>query len=395
MKKEHWGNTLSGTLFVAGTSIGAGMLALPFATGVAGFVPAVVITIISWAFMFCTGLLFLEVTLWMPDGANVLSMSRRFLGMPGRIIGGAAFLYLYYSLLVAYFSAGTPILSEAIHQIFGFQLEPREGLVLFTLIFGFVIWLGAWITDRLNYILMAGLILSYIAMLGTGAKEIRFELLTHQEWPLAFLAVPTVWAAFGYHNIVPSITTYLHRNSRKLRWAIFLGTLIPLIVYGCWQLIVIGSVPPEVITSTLEKGQPITHSLGVKSAWFTGFARYFALFAIVTSVLGVALSMVDFLGDGTKIPRKGWGRAALCLLVFVPPFVFTWKTPHLFFSALHWAGVYGEAVLNGLLPILMVWVGRYAFKLKSDYRLPGGRWTLSILLALTLLIIIFETARLF
>lgn len=395
MRKAHWGNTLSGTLFVAGTSIGAGMLALPFATGVAGFVPAVVINLISWAYMFCTGLLFLEATLWMPDGANVLSMSRRFLGVPGRWIGGAAFLYLYYCLLVAYFSAGTPILTGTIEQLSGLQLSPRQGLALFTLIFGFVIWLGAWITDRLNYILMAGLIISYIAMVGTGASEVRFDLLIHQEWRLAFFAIPTVWAAFGYHNIIPSITTYLHRDAHKLRWAIFLGTLIPLIIYGFWQLIVIGSIPPEVITSTLEQGKPITDALGANTVWFAGFARYFAFFAIVTSVLGVSLSMVDFMGDGTKIPRKGWGRFALCLLVFIPPFAFTWAAPHLFFSALHWAGVYGEAILNGLLPILMVWVGRYFMKQKSEYRLPGGRWTLSILLAFTLLIIIFETARLF
>ncbi|HKZ00308.1 MAG TPA: aromatic amino acid transport family protein, partial [Rhabdochlamydiaceae bacterium] len=55
-----FGHLLGGILLVAGTSIGVGMLALPVATAAGGFVPSLLIYLICWIFMMCTGLLILE-----------------------------------------------------------------------------------------------------------------------------------------------------------------------------------------------------------------------------------------------------------------------------------------------------------------------------------------------
>ncbi len=391
------GSVLSGALFIAGTSIGAGMLALPFATGIAGFWPSMVVNVLCWLFMLCTGLLFLEATLWMPDGSNVLSMTRRFLGLPGKIIGGVGFIYLYYCLLTAYFSGGVPILVEVVRQLSGIDLDPHLALIAFTVIFGGIIFLGAFVTDRLNYVLMAGLIFSYMGLLGAGAVEVQASLLGKHDWPLAFLAVPTVFSAYGYHNIVPSISTYLGRNHHKLRLAIGIGTLIPFVIYGLWQWVIIGTIPQEILAQTLAKGETISEPLQayLENPWLATFTRFFGFFAIITSVLGVGLSMVDFMGDGTKIPRKGWGRLLLCCMVFIPPFILSWSMPGIFFDALHYAGVYGEAILNGMIPILMVWVGRYVRGLKSDWQLPGGKPMLAFLFFLTLAIVGFEIIGMF
>jgi len=106
----------------------------------------------------------------------------------------------------------------------------------------------------------------------------------------------------------------------------------------------------------------------------THIARFFAFFAIVTSVLGVSFSMVDFLGDGFKIvKRTGLKRIGLTLLTFFPPFLFAWINPHIFDTALGIAGGIGEALLNGILPVLLVWSGRYISKLKGHPQLFGGR----------------------
>lgn len=106
--KIHHGTTLSATLLIAGTCIGAGMLALPLVTGLAGFWPAMAVNSLCWLFMLCTGLLFLETTLWMEDGANVLSMAERFFGVSGKVVAGVAFLFLYYCLMVAYLAGARP-----------------------------------------------------------------------------------------------------------------------------------------------------------------------------------------------------------------------------------------------------------------------------------------------
>jgi tyrosine-specific transport protein len=350
---EKPGSVLGGSFLIAGTSIGAGMLALPFVTGVSGFWPGLTISFLSWLYMLCTGLLFLEVTLWMPDGSNVLSMTRRFLGRVGQWLGGLCFLFLYYCLLIAYFSG--------IAEVTG--VAPSLVAILMLLI----IFLGHHVTDRVNFVLMVGLIVTYLAMLAMSVGRLRPEVFLEQRWGAAWLAVPTLFAAYGYHNIIPTVSTYLRRNVVKLQLAIAIGTAIPFVVYAMWQWAVLNLLTMEQLaTREALKLGPVVGA--------------FSLFALSTSVLGVALSFVDFLGDGTKIPRKGWGRLLLCLMVFLPPVLFSATVPGLFFIALDYAGAFGEATLNGLLPALMVWVGRYKYGLTSERPLPGGRVTLTVLL---------------
>jgi tyrosine-specific transport protein len=49
-----FGHLVGGTLLVAGTSIGVGMLALPVATAAGGFLPSLMIYFLCWFFMLCT-----------------------------------------------------------------------------------------------------------------------------------------------------------------------------------------------------------------------------------------------------------------------------------------------------------------------------------------------------
>ena len=93
---------IGGALLVGGTAIGAGMLALPVVTGMGGFLPSTVIFIICWIFSACTGLLLLEVCLWMPNDANIISMVQHLLGPVGKIAAWILYIFLFYCLAIAY-----------------------------------------------------------------------------------------------------------------------------------------------------------------------------------------------------------------------------------------------------------------------------------------------------
>src|SRR5206468_11353 len=95
-------------------------------------------------------------------------------------------------------------------------------------------------------------------------------------------------------------------------------------------------------------------------------ARFFSFFAIVTSFLGVSLSLMDFLADGFGIKKTRTGRIALYLMTFVPPLLITLIDPRAFLSALEYAGAFGVVTLLGLFPALMVWSGRYQRHLAAD-----------------------------
>lgn len=49
---------LGGVFLVAGTAIGAGMLAIPITTAFSGFLPSLALLAVCWGFMLITALLF-------------------------------------------------------------------------------------------------------------------------------------------------------------------------------------------------------------------------------------------------------------------------------------------------------------------------------------------------
>lgn len=90
-----FGHLVGGTLLVTGTSIGVGMLALPVATAKGGFFPSLLIYLVCWVFMLCTGLLILEACIWMPKNANLITLSSRLLGKWGKFFCWVLYLFLF------------------------------------------------------------------------------------------------------------------------------------------------------------------------------------------------------------------------------------------------------------------------------------------------------------
>lgn len=395
LQKSHI-HALSGILLITGTCVGAGMLALPVVTAPSGFYPAMLVNLLCWLFMMATGLLFLEATLWMEDGANVLSMAGRFLGPVGKWTGGIAFLFLYYCLMVSYLSGGSPLFGTIAQHALNLSWNSSIGFWLFAFIFGAIVFIGAKGVDRVNWILMFGLVFSYLLLLIVGSSEVQMTLLKRSNWAISLAAAPTFFSAYGYHNVVPSIATYLQRNKRNLRLAIIIGTTIPFVVYSLWLWIIMGSIPAEILNQADLEGIPVSQALQdiTGHQWVSTLGTYFGFFALVTSLLGVSLSMVDFMGDGLKVKRTGLSRLMLCLLVFFPPALFTAIKPGIFIEAIGIAGGIGEAILNGLLPVTLVWIGRYRLGLEREDQLPGGKFVLVILFAFALWIMGLECAHL-
>lgn len=388
---------ISGTFLIAGTMIGAGMLGIPLVTGISGFFPGFLITSVVWLFMYLTGLLFLEVTLWMPDGSNVLSMSQRFFGPLGKWVAGGTFVFLYFCLMIAYFAAGAPLLGEALSSL-GFSVQGWNSIFIFALIFGTIVAVGPRSIDRVNMLVSIAMVFSYLFLIGIGAKEVESVKLSRQEYSKMIFALPILFGAFGYQNVIPSLSTYLNRDRRSLRLSIFWGTFLSFIVYLVWQWIIIGSMSEGVLAKILKDGLPVTAAFSSFSGcpFFALMGRFFAFFAIVTSTLGVAFSIVDFIGDGLGIQRRRGGRRVfLTLLTFLPPFFFVLIKPDVFMTALSVAGGFGEAILNGLLPVGLLWVGTYQMKLKSDLRGLRSRLVLFLLILFSLFVIGLESYLLF
>lgn len=371
------GRVFAAVCLVAGTCIGGGMLALPVTTGISGFFPSSLMMLLCWLGMTASALLLLEVNLWLKEGAHVITMASTLLGPVGKVASWCLYLFISYASIVAYTSAGGTLVINGLGGA-GWEIAKVWACLIFIVVFGGIIYLGNRIVGRVNTVLFVSMIVAYIALMSTGFKEVKTELLTHIHWPTSFLAIPLLLTTFSFQTMLPSLTPYLKRNVQALRWAIIGGTTLTLVVYLLWQWMVLGVVPvagPNSLIKALEVGEPVTQFFRehVKSPWVSLIAEFFAFFALVTSFLGMALGLFDFLSDGLKIRNEGRGRVILSLLIIIPTFIFAAFFDRIFLVALETSGGFGDSILNGLMPVLMVWVGRYIYKFPEENRTPGGK----------------------
>ncbi|HSX10329.1 MAG TPA: aromatic amino acid transport family protein [Chlamydiales bacterium] len=375
-----------GTMLVAGTSIGAGMLALPVVTAAGGFFPAFFVYLLCWMFMTCTGLLLLELCLKLPPDANLVTMASTYLGRPGRIFAWVLYLFLFYCLSVAYVSGGGALLQAW----FGGPLWCSQ--LLFCLILAIPVYLGAKKVDRLNLLFMAGLIASYLIFVALGLPNVHLSFLAESHWGASLSALPVVFTSFSYQGIIPSLTAYLKRDARKVRLSIILGTSLAFLIYLLWEFLILGIVPLASLTQAKALGQTAVAPLNdhvASSLTFTSQA--FAFFAIATSFLGVTLGLFDFLADGLALPKKGLRKLLLAALTFIPPLLIALINPHLFIIALIFAGGIGCALLLGLLPTLMAWTSRYGQNGHGGpLQLTGGKGLLVVLFLFVIVELIME-----
>ena len=369
------------------------MLALPVTTGMAGFLPALLLFTAYWIYMSFTALLMLEAALWMKDGENLLSMSKATLGVVGEMLCWAVYLFLLYALTTAYIAGGGAIVQDAVQASTGKALPEWASLLPLLLIFGFIVYKGAQLVDRANRVLMVGLVASFGAMLFFLAPHVQRPLLLHVDWKFFWMGISVVATSFGFHIIIPSLVHYMERDVKQLKRAILIGSAIPYLVYVSWNFIALGIIPVDKIYEGYLEGSNGVHLLtdSLQSSSLSMLARFFSFFAIVTSFLGVSLSLSDFLADGFKIGKSRSGRLLIFLLTFAPPLLIVLIDPRAFLSALEYAGAFGVIVLLALFPSLIVWSGRYRLGLDSSaYKAPGGKIALVCAMLLALCIILFE-----
>ena len=395
------GSVIGGMLLVAGSCIGAGMLALPIITGLCGFIPSIFLFLLSWAFMTLMGLFILEVNSWFDRQVNFVSMVGFCLGKIGRILSWFLYLFLFYSLLVAYIAQSGTIASSFIFAVFSYKTTAFVANIFFVLILGYIVFWGTKSVDYVNRYLMVALIISYIGVLFFGFLKIHIQNLSHIDWSYSLFPLPILITSFGFHNMIPSLTEYMGRDIQKMRKVIIGGSFIVLGIYLLWNAIILGVIPFEGTDglknsyfSGKEASQVVNLFLGKTKVG--GFVQSFAFFAIVTSVIAQALGLTHFLADGFQVSLSKKNRAWLVLLTLIPPFIFAGLYPNIFYHALSFAGGGCAVILFGVLPSLMIWVHRYKRNSSSSsYQVFGGKPILIIAMLYALFIFILEVLRLF
>lgn len=395
MAKARHGSVFGGMLLLAGSCVGAGMLGLPIMTGLSGFFPSLIAFFAAWIFMTLTGLLLVETNGWFSQRVNLITMVSRTLGNKGKAFCWILYLFLFYSLLLAYIAGIGSLVGKISQEYFAVQLPDWIGSLFFVVLFGWVVYTGTRPVDLWNRCLMAGKITAFLGLVFMGATHVQTTLLMRSAPQYALYALPILVISFGFHNMIPSLTDYLRNDLKRVRLSIILGGLFALVIYLIWQIIVLGIVPidgPSGIIASYRAGDEATQALigFLGTNWISYFATFLAFFAILTSFLAQALSLSHFLADGLKVSYKRHEEGWLVVLTLLPPLFFAILYPNIFLKALNFAGGICAVLLFGIMPVLMVWKGRYKKGIDSAYRVFGGKFLLCILFLASLFVMFFQ-----
>eukprot|EP01025_Chloroclados_australasicus_P004975 TRINITY_DN11400_c1_g1_i3.p2 TRINITY_DN11400_c1_g1~~TRINITY_DN11400_c1_g1_i3.p2 ORF type:complete len:398 (-),score=51.75 TRINITY_DN11400_c1_g1_i3:978-2171(-) len=378
-------------MLVAGGTVGAGIIALPVKTAAAGFIPTTFTLICSWMYMSITATLLIEASTWFGKGTNLTTMAQTTLGTVGKAICVSLYLVIYLATLTAYIAEGGRYLS----QVVGSGLNPHYYCLPFVGILGAVVYKGTQATDKVNSLCLAFALCAYLFLLIAGGGAIRPSSLLVRNWGASVSTLPIMVVAFCYHNMVPSILSYLG-NAQDAICAVVGGSAIPLAMYISWELVILG---------TLKRGGRSVHLTGAKiveglqavaGSWATRALNWFSLMAIVTSFLGVTMGCLDFVNDlisGGKKPQYTQGnqqqeKLKAMFLTLVPALIVALSAPGIFYSAMEFSGTL-RMVLFGVIPVFMVWRGRQKRGQKQGL-LPGGRAMLAFCLTIAISMIFVE-----
>lgn len=364
---------LGSTLIIAGTTIGAGMLALPLASAGIGFTTSLIIMIALWALMAYTALLMIEVHQHADQDATLHTLANQFLGIKGKWVASFAMMFLFYALCAAYIAGGGAQFAQRIATFSGVEVSPTTSTVLFTLLVAAVVTIGTATVDKVNRVLFSIKIIAMVMVLTFLAPNVTESYLLSMpvEQGLVIAAIPVIFTSFGFHGSIPAIVNYLDGHTPSLRKAILIGSAIPLVIYVFWQVVTLGVVNQSqllenqglsslisTLATTVHRSN-LAHTIGI-----------FADLALLTSFLGVSLGLFEFLGDKINKSGNGGSRVLVGLVTFLPPMGFALFYPQGFIAALGYAAI-ALVVLAIFLPILMVKKARQQTSTQS-YQVLGG-----------------------
>ncbi|MCB1712514.1 MAG: hypothetical protein KDH96_08585 [Candidatus Riesia sp.] len=388
-------NKILGSIFlISGTSIGAGMLAIPIKLSGISFGASTLIFFVSWILMLISSFAMLEISLWTNTNGNIQSIGSLFFNKNFSIIISTIYILFFYSLIIAYISGSYSILSSSLNHKTKIIYK-----ILFILPFCLINFYGLKIIDNINKLFVLSMLLSYIVLSYYVLNDYDYNKLNKKlhfmNNNLILLALPIMITSFGYNLLIPSLKKYLLNNTKYLITVIIIGSLIPLLIYTIWDytmsFFLVNLDNKNFIQSFiyLENKTISTSAIIPHNKYITQSIFIFSLTALISSLIGVSLNLYDFIFDLIKITKTTINKCIVLSSVFLLPLVFNIYFSYIFITALTYAAIFASILLI-ILPIFILWYGRHIKKLEYKYILSNNEYLLFFILFFGIFIILID-----
>ncbi|MBY5944056.1 amino acid permease [Photobacterium rosenbergii] len=327
---------LGSSLIIAGTALGAGMLAIPMVLAQFGLVWGTLLMLVIWLGTTYAALLLLEASIKAGGGLGMNTIARKTLGKGGQLVTNGLLYALLVCLLMAYIIGAGDLVQKLLSSI-GLDLSLMQSQVVFTLVAGVVVAAGTAVIDKLNRALFAVMVIMLVLTLLSLVPTISIENLmvaTSDNMIDLIKTSSVLFTSFGFMVVIPSLVTYNKEATHKqLRNMVVIGSLVPLFSYLLWLYAAMGNLSAEQMVDFKNVSELIA-TLGSSHSMINLILSVFTGLALLTSFLGVAMALFD-----QNVDTFRQSRAVTYVLTFILPLAGALFAADQFLSVLGYAGI--------------------------------------------------------
>lgn len=348
---------------LVGTTIGAGILGIPYVVYRAGFLSGLVLMAMVGLAVLLLNLQVGEIVASTKGHHQLTGYAEKYLGKTGKYLMFGSVIFGFYGALLAYIIGE----GQALAALTGGS--PFVYSLLFFVFASLLVYLGLKVIAKAELFLTAGILTIVIILALWGMGWLNWSNLA--EFSLLKLLIPygVVFFAMGGLSAIPTQGEILIKQRKKLKLAIILGTSIPFLVYLIFTFMVVG-ISGSQTTSLASVG--LGRALGPAMIIV---ANIFAFFTMATSFLTLGLALKSTYQYDFKLGAK----LAWALTVFAPLLIFVLGFND-FEKVLGLVGAVGGG-LQGILIGAMFMRLKKKRELQPDYEMTKS-WVIVGLLAL-------------
>jgi tyrosine-specific transport protein len=366
---------VNAAFLIAGTTMGGGFLALPTVVAPSGFVPSATALVGVWAFFWVESLVIVECLCVCRAQARARRQSndngdadsefypgmtaaaKSAFGVIGESAVGVLLVLLLQATLVSQISrAGALFTSSSISSSYRVGCA-ATAMSVAAVVFGSPRVVATTANSLLTVIFVA----MAVVLFGVGSPTADWSRLvatggTNANWSGLPRAIPTFLQLLVYGEILPTVCQMLNYQRGPIRWAISVGSLLPLLLEVGWAALGIALVP-----SGTAMGDPVDALLAAGP--IQGPLFILAVTAILTTIVGSYLALQSTFNDvfpgssssssskrNTKKAVPWRRRLVAASSIVLPALSIASISPDIFLRAIDFAGSYPVLLLWGLAP---------------------------------------------
>jgi tyrosine-specific transport protein len=364
-----------------GFTIGAGILGIPFVVSKAGFLTGILNILVIGILILILNLYLGEVSLRTKGIHQLTGYARTYLGNKGYYLMLISFGISSYGALVAYIIKVGEFINVLLNPLFG-GTALIYSLIFFTITF-LLICKGIKIIEKSESLMVTMIFIVIIAITIFAIPHINVNNLATSQTTSFFMPYGVVLFAFLASPAIPEINEELKNNKKYMKKAIIIGSIIPIIVYTLFALIVVGLTG---INTTDGAILGLATILGNK---ILILGSIFGILTMTTSFIAVAFALTEMYHFDYKI-KKGLSCILSCFIaLIISILIIASNIKNAFFRVLDLTGAFGGS-MAGILIVLIWWKAKKLGNRKPEYSINKKESISIILIIMFILGIAFK-----